>query len=289
MPYKVEIRLNNVGRYLNLLCLYKANLAAVLAAGIQLTEVADVDYFIEIYNGWVEKLVKEKQLAKEKGKSLLLQPEDFQACGVPLSSSLSCMVEARESARNFASPFKELRGMFCMANAFNKMIKLADATLKVKTGTGRKSYIFAAVDALDALGSSGTMKINRDFHKIVRNRVLNFTQLYVLAASLTAIYGSAEAKLFMQAGKFYSSIAVNGGALPRRYAEFYVELVKANSRYAEAAASSLLTYINTGDPAKLYEIVRNMTYAMNRKKLKSGEAEALRVLLEHEAGGRESS
>ena len=286
MPYN-EIRLDNVGRYLNLLCLYKANLAAVLAAGFQLTEITDLNSFIDIYNGWVEKLVKEKQLTKEKGRSLLLQLEDFQTCRVPLSSSLSCMVEARESARNFASPFKELRGMFCMADAFSKMIKLADATLKVKVG--KRNYIFAAVDALDALGSSGTMRINRDFHEIVRGRTLTFTQLYVLAASLAAVYGPAEAKLFMQAGKFYSSVAISGGALPRRYAEFYIKLVKAGSQRAETAASSLLTYINTGDPAELYEIVRNMTYAMDRKKLKSGEAEALRALLAYEAGGRESS
>ncbi len=283
------IDLHNVGRYLHLLCFYKANIAAVLATGRQLTEVRNLEDFIERYNAWVEELAEKRLLPKHKSKEdYLLTLAHFQTCSTPLSSHLRCLVEARENMRNFASPFKELREVFRMLPAFKTMVDLADATLKVKVGEKGEDYVFAVVDALDVLGASQTMAINREFYTTARGRVLRPVQLYVLAASILALYGAADAKakLVLQKGKFFTSVAVDGGALPRHYAKFYVELVRADSRYAEAAASSLLTYMNTGDPAMLYEIVKNMIHV--RKKLKGREAEALSLLLEYEAGGRKS-
>jgi hypothetical protein len=44
--------------------------------------------------------------------------------------------------------------------------------------------------------------------------------------------------------------------------------------------------MNTRDPARLYETVRNMTYAKDRKKLNEREAEALSLLLEYETRGK---
>jgi hypothetical protein len=284
------IDLQNVAQYLHLLCFYKANIAAVLATGRQLTEVRNLEDFIERYNAWVEGLVEKRLLPKAKKGNYLLTPAHFQTCDTPLSSKLDCLVEAREYMRNFASPFKELRGVFHMLPAFDMMRKLADATLKVKVGEGRGDYVFAVVDALDALGASQTMAINREFYAVARGRTLGPTQLYVLAASVLALHNAvdAKAKLVLQKGKFFTSVAVDGGALPWHYAKFYVELVRAGSKYADAVASSLLTYMNTRNPARLYEIVRNMTYAKDRKKLNARETEALSLLLEHEAGGRKS-
>jgi hypothetical protein len=282
------IDLHNVGRYLHLLCFYKANIASVLTTGLQLTEVRNLEDFIERYNAWMEELVEKRLLPKDKKGNYLLTLAHFQTCDVPLSSKLDCLVEARENMRNFASPFKELRGMFSMLPAFDLMRKLADATLKVKVGEKGEDYIFAVVDALDVLGASQTMAINREFYATVRGRVLGPMQLYVLAASILALHEAvdAKAKLVLQKGKFFTSIAVDGGALPWHYAKFYVELVRANSRYAETVASSLLTYMNTRDPARLYEIVRNMTYAKDRKKLNEREAETLSLLLEYETRGK---
>jgi len=283
------IDLHNVGRYLHLLCFYKANIAAVLATGIQLTEVRNLEDFIERYNAWVEELDEKKLLPKNKKKEdYLLTLTHFQTCNMPLSTSLKCLVEARENMRNFASPFKELREMFRMLPAFSQMIGLADATLKVRVGKEKGDSVFAVVDALDMLGASQTMAINREFYATTRGRILGPTQLYVLAASILALHKAvdAKAKLVLQKGKFFTSIAVDGGALPWHYAKFYVELVRADSRYAEAVASSLLTYMNIRDPARLYEIVRNMTYAKDRKKLNGREAEALSLLMEYEAGGK---
>jgi hypothetical protein len=282
------IDLHNMGRYLHLLCFYKANIAAVLATGLQLTEVRNLEDFIERYDAWMEELVEKRLLPKDKKGNYLLTLAHFQTCDVPLSSKLDCLVEARENMRNFASPFKELRGMFRMLPAFDLMRKLADATLKVKVGEKGEDYIFAVVDALDVLGASQTMAINREFYATVRGRVLGPMQLYVLAASILALHEAvdAKAKLVLQKGKFFTSIAVDGGALPWHYAKFYVELVRANSRYAETVASSLLTYMNTRDPARLYEIVRNMTYAKDRKKMNEREAEALSLLLEYETRGK---
>jgi hypothetical protein len=285
------IDLHNVGRYLHLLCFYKANIATVLATGLQLTEVRNLEDFIERYNAWVEELDEKRLLPKYKSKEdYLLTLTHFQTCDTPLSTSLKCLVEARENMRNFASPFKELREMFRMIPAFDLMIRLADTTLKVKVGKKEKGYIyaFAIVDALDVLGASQTMAINREFYATARDRILGPTQLYVLAASILALHKAvdAKAKLVLQKGKFFTSVTVDGGALPWHYAKFYVELVRANSRYAEAVASSLLTYMNTRDPARLYEIVRNMTYAKDRKKLNGREAEALSLLLEYETRGK---
>jgi hypothetical protein len=285
------IDLQNVAQYLHLLCFYKANMAAVLATGRQLTEIKDLEDFIERYNAWVEELAEKRLLRKDKKKDYLLTLNHFQTCDIPLSTQrLRCLVEARESIRNFVSPFKRLSKMFRMIPAFDQMIKLADATLKVKVKVGKEGndYVFAVVDALDALGASQTMAINREFHATARGRILGPVQLYVLAASVLALHNAvnAKAKLVLQKGKFFTSVAVDGGALPWRYAKFYVELVRADSNYAEAVASSLLTYMNTRNPVRLYEIVRNMMYA--RKKLKEQEAEALSLLLEHEAGGRKS-
>jgi hypothetical protein len=283
------IDLQNVAQYLHLLCFYKANMAAVLATGRQLTEIKDLEDFIERYNAWVEELDEKRLLPKYKSKEdYLLTLSHFQTCDTPLSSRLRCLVEARENMRNFASPFKELREVFRMLPAFKTMADLADATLKVKVGKEGNDYVFAVVDALDALGASQTMAINREFHATARGRILGPVQLYVLAASVLALHNAvnAKAKLVLQKGKFFTSVAVDGGALPWHYAKFYVGLVRADSNYAEAVASSLLTYMNTRNPARLYEIVRNMTYA--RKKLKGQEAEALSLLLEHEAGGRKS-
>jgi hypothetical protein len=283
------IDLQNVAQYLHLLCFYKANMAAVLATGRQLTEIKDLEDFIERYNAWVEELDEKRLLPKYKSKEdYLLTLSHFQTCDMPLSSRLRCLVEARENMRNFASPFKELREVFRMLSAFKTMADLADATLKVKVGKEGNDYVFAVVDALDALGASQTMAINREFHATARGRILGPVQLYVLAASVLALHNAvnAKAKLVLQKGKFFTSVAVDGGALPWRYAKFYVELVRADSNYAEAVASSLLTYMNTRNPVRLYEIVRNMMYA--RKKLKEQEAEALSLLLEHEAGGRKS-
>ena len=282
------IDLQNVAQYLHMLCFYKANMVAVLATGSRLTEVRNLEDFIERYNAWVEELDEKKLLPKYKSKEdYLLTLTHFQTCDVPLSTSLKCLVEARENMRNFASPFKELRGMFRMLPAFSQMIGLADATLKVKVGK-KGDYVFAVVDALDVLGASQTMAINREFYATAGGRTLGPVQLYVLAASVLALHNAvnAKAKLVLQKGKLFTSVAVDGGALPRHYAKFYVELVRANSRYAETVASSLLTYMNTRDPARLYEIVRNMTYS--RKKLNERETEALSLLLEHEAGGRKS-
>lgn len=280
------IDLHNVGRYMYLMCFYKANVAAVLATGRQLTEVGDLEDFIERYNTWVEELDEKKLLPKYKSKEdYLLAPEHFQTCDVPLSSKLKCMVEARENMRNFAAPFKVLKGMFRMLLAFKRMIDLADATLKVRVRKEKKEYIFAVVDALDALGASQTMAINREFHAAIRGRVLGPTQLYVLTASLLALYNAAGAgaKLVMQKGKAFTSVVVDGGALPRRYARFYVDLVRANSGYADAVASALLAYMNVRDPGRLYGIARSMTYALERRRLKGQEAEALMRLLGHEA------
>ena len=288
------IDLQNVAQYLHLLCFYKANIAAVLATGLQLTEVRNLEEdFIERYNAWVEELVEKRLLPKDKKGNYLLTLAHFQTCDTPLSSKLDCLVEARENMRNFALPFKELRGMFRLLPAFEMMADLADKTLKVKVGKDRNDYVFAVVDALDVLGASQTMAINREFYATARGRILGPTQLYVLAASVLALHKAVDvkAKLVLQKGKFFTSVAVDGGALPWHYAKFYVELVRADSRYAEAVASSLLTYMNltymnTHDPARLYEIVRNMTYAKDRKKLSEREAEALSLLLEYEAGGK---
>jgi hypothetical protein len=279
------IDLQNVTQYLHLLCFYKANIAAVLATGLQLTEVSNLEDFIERYNAWVEELAEKKLLPKYKSKEdFLLTLSHFQTCNVSLSSKLDCLVEARENMRNFASPFKELRKMFRMLPAFEMMADLADKTLKVKVGREGNDYVFAVVDALDVLGASQTMAINREFYATARGRILGPTQLYVLATSVLALHKAvdAKAKLVLQKGKFFTSVAVDGGALPWHYAKFYVELVRADSRYAEAVASSLLTYMNIRDPARLYEIVRNMTYAKDRKKLNGREAEALSFLLEYE-------
>jgi hypothetical protein len=292
----VCIDLHNVGQYMHLTCFYKANIAAVLAAGRQLTEVGSLEGFIELYNAWVKELEERGLLPKKKKKEeeegegpYLLAPEHFQTCDVPLSSSLECMVEAREAMRNFAAPFKALKGMLHTLPAFSRMIDLADATLKVKVGKERKDHVFAVVDALDALGTSQTMAINREFHAATRGRVLGPTQLYVLTASLLALHNAADAraKLVMQKGKAFTSIVVDGGALPRRYARFYVDLVRANSEYAEAVASALLAYMNVRDPGRLYEVVRGMTYALERGRLRRQEAEALMRLLEHEARVKE--
>jgi hypothetical protein len=283
------IDLHNVGRYLHLLCFYKANIAAVLATGLQLTEVRNLEDFIGRYNAWVEELDEKKLLPKNKKKEdYLLTLTHFQTCNMSLSTSLKCLVEARENMRNFASPFKELREMFRMLPAFSRMIDLADATLKVRVGKEKGDSVFAVVDALDVLGASQTMAINREFYATTRGRILGPTQLYVLAASFLALHKAvdAKAKLVLQKGKFFSAVAVDGGALPRHYAKFYVELVRADSRYAETVASSLLTYMNIRDPARLYEIVRNMTYAKDREKLNRREAEALSLLLEYEARGK---
>jgi len=285
------IDLHNVGRYLHLLCFYKANIAAVLATGLQLTEVRNLEDFIERYNAWVEELAEKKLLPKGREKEeFLLTLSHFQTCNKPLSTRLSCLVEARENMRNFALPFKELREMFSTLPAFTTMVDLADKTLKVKVGKEREDYVFAVVDALDVLGASQTMAINREFYATTRGRILGPTQLYVLAASILALHKvvDAKAKLVLQKGKFFSAVAVDGNALPWHYAKFYVELVRADSRYAETVASSLLTYMNIRDPARLYEIVRNMTYAKDREKLKERETEALSRLLEYEAGGKES-
>jgi hypothetical protein len=286
------IDLQNVAQYLHLLCFYKANIAAVLATGLQLTEVRNLEEdFIERYNAWVEELDEKKLLPKYKSKEdFLLTLSHFQTCNVSLSSKLDCLVEARENMRNFALPFKELRGMLRMLPAFKMMVDLANATLKVIVGRKENGYIFAfaVVDALDALGASKTMAMNREFHSVARGRILGPTQLYVLVASILALHKAvdAKAKLVLQKGKFFTSVAVDGGALPWHYAKFYVDLVRADSRYAEAVASSLLTYMNIRDPARLYEIVRNMTYAKDRKKLNGREAEALSLLLEYETRGK---
>jgi hypothetical protein len=281
------IDLHNVRRYLHLLCFYKANIAAVLATGRQLTEVGNLEEFIERYNAWVEELDEKRLLPKYKSKEdYLLTLTHFQTCDTPLSTSLKCLVEARENMRNFASPFKELRKMFRMIPAFDLMIRLADATLKVKVGKKKKGYIFAfaIVDALDVLGASQTMAINREFYATARDRILGPTQLYVLAASILALHNAADAaKLVLQNGKAFTSVVVDGRALPRRYARFYVDLVRANSEYADAAASALLAYMNVRDPGRLYGIVRSMTYALERRGLRGQEAEALMRLLEHEA------
>jgi hypothetical protein len=294
----VCIDLHNVRQYMHLMCFYKANIAAVLAAGYQLTEVGnleELEKFVERYNAWVKKLErrgplsKKKEEGKEGEEPYLLAPEHFQTCDVPLTSKLDCLVEARENMRNFALPFKELKGMLRTLPAFSRMIDLADATLKVKAGKERKDHIFAVIDGLDALGTSQTMAINREFHAATRGRVLGPTQLYVLTASLLALHNAADAraKLVMQKGKAFTSIAVDGGALPRRYAMFYVDLVRANSEYAEAVASALLAYMNVRDPGRLYEVVRGMTYALERGRLRGQEAEALMRLLEHEARVKE--
>jgi len=278
MPSRGEcIDLRNVRQYLHLMCFYKADIAAVLAAGQRLIDIRDVEDFTEKYNGQLKLLLPR---GKKEG-DFRLEPKHFEQCDVPLSSSLDCMVEAREFMRNFSSPFKELRGVFRTIQGFKKMWRLADAVLKVEVG--RRQYVFAVVDALDALGASETMRINREFAAVARWRELGPTEMYVLAASLLALHGGGAAgRLVLQGGKFFSSAAVDGNALPQRYAEFYVELARAGSEYTEAVASSLLTYMNTRDPARLYEIVRNMLHAMNRKRLRREEAEALMRLLGHE-------
>jgi hypothetical protein len=286
----VCIDLRNVRQYMHLMCFYKANIAAVLATGLQLTEVRNLEDFIGRYNAWVEELDEKKLLPKNKKKEdYLLTLTHFQTCNMSLSTSLKCLVEARENMRNFASPFKELREMLRTLPAFSRMIDLADATLKVKAGKEGKDHVFAVIDGLDALGTSQTMAINREFHAATRGRVLGPTQLYVLTASLLALHNAADAraKLVMQKGKAFTSIAVDGGALPRRYAGFYVDLVRANSEYAEAVASALLAYMNVRDPGRLYEVVRGMAYALERGRLRGQEAEALMRLLEHEARVKE--
>lgn len=264
--------MNNVDRFLDFIFFFKANATAILTSGQDL-HGSTLDKLVEDYNNYLGQF---KRRGKSGPEPLAL--EDFTSCDVELSSDE--LIEMKEYLKSSDYPYRyKTSETFKTVRAFQKLARAADALMAVTVGDVR--YVMVVDIPPSYVASRSHMsEVNRRFLRLARN-VEGFTELFVLANSLLALQlpdCNVASRLISISGKFYTSTPLSAGPLcrARHFAQFYVDLVEAGSKYTSYVASALLRYLQVEDRGDLYAIVRNMSQT---ERLGEKERGALAALL----------